>query len=373
MAFQRVCRDGGALELHHPPFTRAFPLQAEDGEALFVGMTPVEVGQWGLKPGQKVRIRLVDRGRAYEAITAWEGQGRLEGDPCVRLAIPRLLTCLEAHRFADWVPPKPVPCTYTTPGLDILDGSLLALGEDGVELDARRAGPRSGGDLQLGAATVVSLGAGALKFVLEATVAHRADHSLGLRWKPSQAPALLSSYRAWLQDRLREQARLDREGFDPQGSRSAAPARETGEQRLGAVKVWADRDPLVLVVAEGEDLPSHLAQTLGRKLGFASLDHVRGRVAPRLGPLGADLEGWGRVRLILVHQRLRVGSGLELTQQLVQEEGCPLPILLGGTEEDVGLKRNRAIAAGAVDFIAVEPFHVLRLLRTLEETLNLFG
>ena len=72
-------------------------------------------------------------------------------------------------------------------------------------------------------------------------------------------------------------------------------------------------------------------------------------------------------------QRLRVGSGLELTQQLVQEERCPLPILLGGPAEDVALKRNRAIAAGAVDFIAVEPFHVLSLLRTLEETLRLFG
>ena len=37
------------------------------------------------------------------------------------------------------------------------------------------------------------------------------------------------------------------------------------------------------------------------------------------------------------------------------------------------IERNRAIAAGAVDFIAVEPFHVLSLLRTLEETLRLFG
>jgi len=37
------------------------------------------------------------------------------------------------------------------------------------------------------------------------------------------------------------------------------------------------------------------------------------------------------------------------------------------------LKRNRAMAAGAVDHLVVEPFHVLGVLRTLEETLRLFA
>ena len=92
-----------------------------------------------------------------------------------------------------------------------------------------------------------------------------------------------------------------------------------------------------------------------------------------LGPLGAGSQDWGRVRLLLVHQRLRLSSGLELTRQLTQEEGCPLPILVAGTEEDVLLKRNRAIAAGAVDFISVDPFRILAVMRSLEETLVLFS
>lgn len=57
----------------------------------------------------------------------------------------------------------------------------------------------------------------------------------------------------------------------------------------------------------------------------------------------------------------------------MQGEGCPLPILVVGLEEDVALKRNRAIAAGAVDFISVEPFHVLRVMKVIEETLRMFG
>jgi CheY-like chemotaxis protein len=76
---------------------------------------------------------------------------------------------------------------------------------------------------------------------------------------------------------------------------------------------------------------------------------------------------------MLIHQRQRLSSGLELTRQLTQDEACPLPILMAGTEEDVALKRNRAIAAGAVDFIAVEPFKILSVMRSLEETLKLFS
>ena len=89
--------------------------------------------------------------------------------------------------------------------------------------------------------------------------------------------------------------------------------------------------------------------------------------------MGAQAGHWGRVKLLLVHQRLRVSSGLELTRELIQEEACPLPILVVGLEEDVALKRNRAIASGAVDFISVEPFHVLRVMKAIEDTLKMFG
>ena len=76
--------------------------------------------------------------------------------------------------------------------------------------------------------------------------------------------------------------------------------------------------------------------------------------------------------MLLINQRLRLTSGLELTRQLTQAEGCPLPILMAGTEEDAALKRNRAVAAGAVDFIPVEPFRILAVMRALEGTLSLF-
>jgi PleD family two-component response regulator len=56
----------------------------------------------------------------------------------------------------------------------------------------------------------------------------------------------------------------------------------------------------------------------------------------------------------------------------VEQERCPVPVLLAGTEEDVEVKRTRAMAAGAVDYVPVEPFRILSVLRKLDETIKLF-
>ena len=46
----------------------------------------------------------------------------------------------------------------------------------------------------------------------------------------------------------------------------------------------------------------------------------------------------------------------------------------GATIETITARNfARAIAAGAVDFICVEPFNVLKVMRTIEDTLKMFG
>jgi DNA-binding response OmpR family regulator len=102
------------------------------------------------------------------------------------------------------------------------------------------------------------------------------------------------------------------------------------------------------------------------------LDHIKGPVKAQLKAIAANEEGWGRVRLVLIHNQLRLASPLELCRQLIAQEGCPLPVMLAGTEEDEAMKRHHAVAAGAVDYVAVEPFRILAILRKLDETLRLF-
>ncbi len=370
--FQRICRSGGGVRLKFGAFEQAFPVLGEEPGRVLLGITDVERGQWELKPGAKVLMGVDDRGRKFEAIVEMEGHGRLEGVECCHFGAPRTLKCMDERRMADFLPERPLSCTFTTHALDIRDGWIRAFGNEGLELVPRAGEPVRGEALRLGAGTVVEFALDpATKVVLPSQVDHFGEGYTGLRFKDEADPQALRNYRGWLGEMLRSQHQKDQQDFDPKGAHSRG--KEEGEAaRPGSqARVLLERDPLLLVIAEGDAFPRRIVESLGRKFGVASLDYVQGLVRPTLGATGAG--EWGRLRLILVHQRLRVSSGLELTHQLVEGEGCTLPILVAGIEEDVALKRNRAIAAGAVDFISVEPFRVLQVMKAIEDTLKMFG
>jgi CheY-like chemotaxis protein len=316
-------------------------------------------------------MTLEDRGRKYEAILEMSGHGRFEGLESCAFSHPRVLKCLNDDRIADFRPDRPLSCTFSTHALEILDGRIRAFGLQGVELCFGGADAKKG-VLRLGDETVLGLVLGKEeRLVAPSKVAHFGDGYAGIHFREDADKAFLLDYRRWLDAMVRGQHQRDQEGFDPSGSRAAAAPTEPEAAR--GVKLLVDHDPLLLVLSEGEAFPRRMAESLGRKYGLACLDYLQGKVQPGLSSLGAEGGSWGRVKLLLVHQRLRVTSGLELTRDLVQVENCPLPILVVGLEEDVPLKRNRAIAAGAVDFISVEPFHVLRVMKAIEDTLKMFG
>lgn len=372
MVFQRICRAGGGVRLKFGAFEQDFPVLAEDGSRIILGISDVERGQWDLKPGVRVLMRVEDRGRRFESVVELAGHGRLEGAECCHFASPRLLKSVDERRMADFLPERPLPCTFTTHALDICDGLIKAFGNEGVELTPRAGDLGRGETLRLGAGTMLEFALDReTHLVLPSMVDHFGEGYVGVRFREEADPTALKSYRGWLGEMLRTQGQRDRQDFDPKGVR--ARSKEEGEAvRPGSrARVLIGRDPMVLVIAEGEAFPQRVAESLGRKFGVAALDYVQGLVRPTLAALGSG--DWGSVKLVLVHQRLRVGSGLELTHQLVESEGCTLPILVAGLEDDVALKRNRAIAAGAVDFISVEPFRVLHVMKALEDTLKMFG
>jgi hypothetical protein len=371
MMLQRICREGGKVRLRQGSLEHEVVLRAELEDRFILDISDVQRGQWQLKAGSRMLLVLEDRGKRYEAVVEMQGYGRFEGGEACAFLHPRVVKCLNTERLADYWPEPPLSCTYNTHGMEIVDGRIRALGMEGVQL-AYGVAEQKKGLLRLGDETVLGMVLGReLSLVAPCRVAHFGDGHAGLCFRTDGDQSFRTAYRRWLEEALRGQAQRDRQGFDASGARPKGPASGDEARRTGsAAQVLVDRDPLLLVIAEGEAFPRHMAEALGRKFGIASLDYVQGRVQESLPPIAAG--GWGRIRLLLIHQRLRVRSGLELTRVLVQEEGCPLPILVAGLEEDVALKRNRAIASGAVDFISVEPFHVLRVMKSIEDTLRMF-
>lgn len=374
IVLQRLCREGGVVHLKHDSFEQDFPVYAELEDRFILGISDVVRGQWGLKPGSHLLMTLEDRGKKYEAVLEMTGHGRFEGVESCAFDHPRMLKCLDNDRLSDFKPDRPMPCTYSTRSLEIRDGKIRAFGNEGVEL-CYGGTDSKGGALRVGDETVLEVMLGKEDhLVAPSRVAHFGDGYAGIHFREDADRGFLLTYRRWLEEMIRGQHKRDQEGFEAKGARAGARPAEADAPKAGAeIKMLADRDPLLLILSEGDAFPRRMAESLGKKYGVAYLDYIQGKVQPSLSSIGIEEGGWGRLKLLMIHQRLRVSSGLELTRDLIQEERCPLPILVVGLEEDVPLKRNRAIAAGAVDFISVEPFHVLRIMKAIEDTLRMFG
>lgn len=375
MVFQRLVEDESVVQLLFGSFHSEVRVLAEAPDRVILGITALERGQWKLKTGSRLTLNLVDRGLPYEAVVDFQGHGQVQGVEAAHVTMPRQLRALDAHRLADFVPERPIPCTFGDQHNNVKDGHATAFGEDCLEL-APPEGTRSLGDmLRLNATTTAELRiAPGDSLILPVRVAYFADRVWGLRITEAADKAHLGRYRQWLMEQRHHMSRKDSAHFSPGGLQSPrlASASVTAPSKA-PLRILVDRDPMLLLLAEGEAFATRLAEAVGRKFGVAALDLGPGPLRPLVGDLGVDGQGWGRVRLVLIHYRLRSGSPLERCKRLTQDEGCPVPILLVGTEEEAVLKRNRAVSAGAVDFLVVEPFHVLSVIRALDDTLKHFS
>src|ERR1035438_5827122 len=269
MVFQRLCEDEGIVELTFGSLHGEFKVLAEAPDRVILGLSDLERGQWRLKPGARLTLKLLDRGLAYEAVVDFQGHGKLHGAEASHVTMPRLLRALETHRLADFVPDRPVPCPFADQRNDVKDGLATAFGEDGLEL-APPEGTRILGDmLRLNATSTVELRAAlGESLVLPVKVTYFGEKVWGLRIAESADRVAVGRYRQWLLEARHQQAHRDRSRFNPGGLESARLGhKEAVRPAAAGLHLLVDRDPLVLVLAEGETFAARLAEAIGRKFG----------------------------------------------------------------------------------------------------------
>jgi len=372
MAFQRLCRDGANLFLRKATRRGLFPMLAESEGRITVAISGAERELWGLEPGGHLSAFFVDRGRRFEATLEVAGSGSVEGVECCHFEQPRRLVCLDDRRFTDFMPHAPITCLFSTRSHDICEGRIRAMGSEGIELRLGGTEHSRADLLRVEGSSVIELPLGPeTRLRLEGTVAYFREGMAGILFHEDGSEAALRGYRSWLMDSLLTQLQRDREAFNPGGVTTVRNLGPGGERPGFRVKLVQDRDPLVLVISEGDALVERLAASLGRRFGFAALDYLQGTVQPLVAAMAGQAEGWGRIRLVLVHHRLRLISGMDLVRKLVEMEGCPVPILIVGSDEGQELKRERARSLGALDFVPVHPFRILTLKLALDEALRL--
>lgn len=376
MMMQRLCQESALLGLSFREQQGDFAILTEDGKRLALAMAHKDMAGWGLQPGESVELRLKDRSVRFEGVTSHLGPGSLDSIETCLLSLPRILRRLDGHRMVDLVPDQPQKCTFTNSRNALLDGFVQGLSEEGLELVLRD--PRQGlqNIMRLGEESLLDLTLGDdLRISGPATVAYFHEEAVGLRFAKGAESVVLDQYCNWIQEQQAIQAKRDQDNFIP-GGLDRPPARAAQGPQLPQLKIWVDRDPMLLLLTSRPEFAQRMAEAFSRKFGLASLDYIKGSVLPDLGRIGGGPDAtpsWGRTQMVLVHNQLRLASPLDLTRQLVDKERCPLPILLLGTDEDEDKKRHHAATAGAVDYVPVEPFRVLTVLRRIDETLKLFG
>jgi CheY-like chemotaxis protein len=376
MVLQRLCLAGAKLDVAYKSQRASYPILTEDGERMAFRMAYEDISAWGLKPGENLAVKLKDRGLEYECVVSHSGQDMLEGVEACLAALPRVLRRSDLHRLADFIPDRPPAqahvATFTNTRNALIDGTVQSFGEEGLELVLRNTKQDVKELLRMGEESLLDVPLeGDLRLRANTTVAYFGDNLVGLRFTKEADARMLDQYRTWIQDQQRVQAQQDKDEFSPRGFQEAT-ARINRAAALPTVKIVVDRDPMILLLTEKEDFARRLGEALSRKFGLAMLDHIKGPVKTQLKGIDQGGDGWGRTRMVVIHNQLRLSSPLELCRQLIDQEGCPVPVILAGTEEDELKKRHHAVAAGAVDYVTVEPFKILTILRRLDETLSLF-
>jgi len=371
MVFQRLYLSSVKITMAYKELRSEFQILALDTDHISASPDAQVADAWKVPSGEKLAVNLEDRGFKYEAVVDSQGSVEVDGLPCVRISMPRSLRRSDGHRLADFAPDNAPTCTFSNARNTLVDAQVKGFGIDGLELTLRDPRQRIQEALRMGEESTIEVPLDAdLRLLAPARVAYFGDTFVGLKFTEKADTELLGQYRTWLQRQEVMQAMKDKESYESGGERKA-PKGSKGLE-LPQVRLLVDRDPLILVLTEKEDFARRLAESLGRKFGLASLDYIKGKLRPFLATHGSEAENWGRVRLILVHNYLRLVSPLELTKQIVEVEKCPVPVLMVGTEEDFELKRNRAVAAGAVDYFPVDPFNILKVLRKMDETIRMF-
>jgi len=368
MVFQRLCRAGGEVHLQIDGKDWAFPIFEEVEGRVMLGITEAERNKWKMGIGDHYRLTVFDRGRKLQGTCEVAEFVKVEETPCVAMEQPRVLKGRDNRGLVDFIPEKPYRAVFTSPAMDFCEARIKTMGSEGIQLPLYGENSVKEGQLKLDTPTTLELALElGTKFVFPANTEIMEEGVAGIRFTVKHDSQELRDYRHWLSDARNAQDRKDREVFRSGGIRA--------ERRKGAVinvqptlQVLVEKDPLVLIISE-PPFSQRMAEAVGRKFGVAGLDYARGELVSLLKPLGVEGADWGPVKLVLVHQRLKSMSGMEVAAKLLTEPGCP-PVLVVGPEEAAETKRERALAMGAVGFLVVDPFKILAVIQALDQALK---
>ncbi len=357
------------------------PILSVDEKWLFVGLSIAERERQGVRQGQSARISFYFEGKELFGGVAIAGAGRLDDKDALRLSFPASMTvnddfCLTHFHLT---PRKEI--VFTSTMNQLCTGAVVNLGIKGVDIKSKESQSIKellavDRETQLGFELEKDL-----HFSFKGRVLYFQDYEeqlIGIEFLDADREQE-QQLNQWIVDQTSRKQDKDRHFLSARKQQgSGKPARmaqspgpaapEEGEpaapQAQPALRddyapVLKEGDPYILALSKDEELIARLGKCLMRKYGVL---RSKGRFANV-----KELIPHYKPAMILVHERLGTVSGFDLAKTIIEHADQEQFIMVMGDAEDEIEKRNRAVRAGAVDYLVVTPFKTLPIFKKIDE------
>lgn len=354
---------------------KVWVVDEQEGQ-IFVTVKEQDKEKVNIRTGQNVNCLFYYEGKEYYGNIKCTGMGRFEDQEAIRMQIPSSITIKDDFGLTEFNVKGKKPVTFTSIFDDFIDGQLVNIGQDGVDIINRSTTPTRE-LLTVDRETTVDfeLEPGERLFARGQVlyINNVGEELIGIRFTKvdKKIPAYISQ---WIADQAIAKrnadaaflkaytagVRKDRDGKDGKGKgpKKIIRLENDYETRLHP----GERD--ILLLCRDQAMIERIGKSLKRKFGvliskgrFRNVEKILDNYEPCL---------------TLVYEDLDPISGLDLVGTIRNQipEAPPMVVLGNGEQEEKS--RNKSISQGAHDYYVIEPFQPVSFFKMVGEVLKTF-
>lgn len=341
---------------------------AMEGDHIFVACSQADRERYKISPTQPIAFSLFHEGKEYYAASKLSGSGKMEGQDALRLDWPASILINDDYCLTqlNLMPKKSVTFTSTTN--QFVEGDLINIGVKGIDLKTKDRTPNQE-VLKIDQTTMVAFDLEpGFNIAQKARVLYYTQYGqdlVGVEFLDMDRD-LEQRLAKWIQDGADSKKRADQSWLQSGGAKSRAKSVAGGVSRSIAdledyETVVKEGDPYVLVITRDPAALKRLTKSLSRKYGILASKGRFKRVEAIIGEYHPVM--------VIIHDQLGTVSGFDLTKTIIKHVGSDFRILVMGSEEDQVEKQALSHEAGALDFLIIEPFHMLKIFRMIDDAI----
>ena len=343
---------------------------AVESDHIFIACSMQDRERYNISANGSVQFSLFHEGKEYYATANLSGSGKMEGKDALRLNWPPSIKINDDYCLTqlNLIPKKSV--TFTSITNQICDGDLINIGVQGIDL-RNKGGESNAQVLKVDQITMVAFDLEpGVSIAQKGRVLYHTQFGqdlVGVEFVDMNQE-VAQKLEKWVSEQVESKKMADKSWLQKGGAKQA---RKKSGGQAGSTRTMADRedyetivkegDPYVLLITRDEAIIKRLTKSLSRKYGILASKGRFKRVESIVGEYHPVM--------IIIHDQLGQVSGFDLTRTINKHLSDEFRILVMGTDEDRVEKQALSHEAGALDYLVIEPFNMLKIFRMIDDAI----